>query len=270
MDEFLSTLVTGLQGMLGDTIGKVAIAIVTLIIGFIAISWIQRVLKKVINHSKLDPTLKPFIVSLSSISLKIILIVTVINMAGEATSLVAVLGAASLAIGLAFQGALSNFAGGVLILTLRPFKVGDFIEASSFKGVVEAIHVFNTILVTVDNKVVSMPNGQLSNASIINYTEKTTRRVDMTFGVGYESDIKLVASIIEEVAKQHPLVHQDPEPFVRLSEHADSALIFVCRVWSNTDDYWTIYFDLMAQVKLAFDANKISIPFPQVDVHLDK
>ncbi|PKM54920.1 MAG: mechanosensitive ion channel protein MscS [Firmicutes bacterium HGW-Firmicutes-5] len=270
METIINNIKINFQGALGDTINKVVFAIIVLVIGWIAIGWVLKILKKVLQHSKIDPTLKPFIISLSSISLKVILIVSVINMAGEATSLVAVLGAASLAIGLAFQGALSNFAGGFLILTLRPFKVGDFVETLSHKGTVEAIHVFNTVLITIDNKVITIPNGQLSNASVINYTEKPTRRVDIAFGVGYDADIKLVAQVLESVISSHPLIHEDPAPFIKLAEHGDSALVFQTRSWCNTSDMWTVHYDLMTQVKLAFDENNISIPFPQMDVHFDK
>ncbi|MCF8018679.1 Small-conductance mechanosensitive channel [Petrocella atlantisensis] len=270
METIINNIKINFQGALGDTINKVVFAIIVLVIGWIAIGWVLKILKKVLQHSKIDATLKPFIISLSSISLKVILIVSVINMAGEATSLVAVLGAASLAIGLAFQGALSNFAGGFLILTLRPFKVGDFVETLSHKGTVEAIHVFNTVLITIDNKVITIPNGQLSNASVINYTEKPTRRVDIAFGVGYDADIKLVAQVLESVISSHPLIHEDPAPFIKLAEHGDSALVFQTRSWCNTSDMWTVHYDLMTQVKLAFDENNISIPFPQMDVHFDK
>jgi small conductance mechanosensitive channel len=270
METIINNIKINFQGALGATFNKVIFAIIVLIIGWIAIGWALKIIKKVLKHSRVDPTLKPFIISLSSIALKIILIVSVINMAGEATSLVAVLGAASLAIGLAFQGALSNFAGGFLILTLRPFKVGDFVETLSHKGTVEAIHVFNTVLITIDNKVITIPNGQLSNATVINYTEKPTRRVDMNFGVGYDADITLVAQVLESVISRHPLIHEDPIPFIKLAEHGDSALVFQTRVWCNTSDVWTVHYDLMTQVKLAFDENNINFPFPQMDVHFNK
>lgn len=260
-----------IQKFATESLLDIVIGIVVLIIGLVVIGWIVKIIRKLLEPAKIDKTLKPFIVSLTNISLKIMLVIAVYELiGGKATSFIAVLGAASLAIGLAFQGALSNFAGGVLILSLRPFHVGDYVEVDGHQGIVEAIHVFNTILVTLDNKVVSIPNGSLANTSVINYTEKPERRVDLMFGVGYESDLKLVVSLLEKVAADHPLVMKDPAPFIRLAEHADSSLNFTVRLWCKTDDYWTVYFDVIDQVKTIFDENNISIPFPQMDVHLDK
>ncbi len=256
-----------------ESLANIGIAIILLVFGLIITGWIVKLIRRLLEPAKIDKTLKPFIVSLTNISLKIVLVVTVIQVAGvQATSLVAILGAASLAIGLAFQGALSNFAGGVLILSLRPFHVGDYIVVNGHEGTVEAIHVFNTVIVTLDNKVISVPNGQLAGATVINFSGKPERRVDLNFGVGYESDLKLVKKILEDVASSHPLVLKDKEVFVRLAEHADSSLNFTVRVWieNTTENYWTVYFDLIDQVKTAFDKNDISIPFPQMDVHLDK
>lgn len=267
----MEQLYTTIQSTLGSTIVDIALALVTLILGLIVIAWLMKLIRKSLNKTKLDPTLKPFVGSLISALLKVVLIIGVIEMAGgEATSLVAVLGAASLAIGLAFQGTLSNLAGGVLLLTLRPFHVGDVIESSGHIGKVEAIHIFTTVLVTVDNKVITIPNGQLSNASVVNYTSKPTRRVDFTFGVGYESDLKLVAKLIEGVALANPKVLKDPAPFIRLGEQADSSLNFTVRLWTETANYWDVYFDTIDQVTEVFNENQISIPYPQVDVHMDK
>lgn len=267
MDNFIQTI----QSTLGDTILNIGFAIIILIVGLIVINWVLKLLKKAVEHSKIDPTLKPFINSFSSISLKIILFVTIYQMFDSGTtSIVAIIGAASFAIGLAFQGALSNFAGGVLILSLKPFHIGDYISAQGHEGIVEAIHVFNTVIVSLDNKVISIPNGQLSNTSIINFTEKPTRRVDLSFGVAYGSDLKLVVTLLEQVTKEHALILQDPAPFIKLAEHGDSSLIYTVRSWCNTGDYWTVYFDVINNVKTIFDENNIGIPFPQMDVHLDK
>lgn len=267
----MDTLFTTLQGYLGGAIANVALAILTLIVGLIVIGWILKIVKKAIEPTKLDPTLKPFLISLTSIVLKIVLFISIYErVGGQVVSIVAIMGAASLAIGLAFQGALSNFAGGVLLLSLRPFHVGDFIEVNGKQGVVEAIHVFNTILISLDNKVISVPNGSVAGATIVNYTEKDKRRVDLTFGVSYDSDLRQVAKLIEGVAHDHPKVDQDPAPFVRLGTQGASSLDFTVRLWCNTADYWDVYFDVIEQVTDAFNKNNISIPFPQMDVHLDK
>jgi small conductance mechanosensitive channel len=267
MEDIIKTL----QSYLGETVGGILTAIVALIVGLIVIGWVMKVVRKSINKTKLDETLKPFVGSLISALLKVALIIGVIEVAGfKATSLVAVLGAASLAIGLAFQGTLSNLAGGVLLLTLRPFQVGDVIEATGYTGKVEAIHIFTTQLVTVDNKVIIIPNGQLANASVVNYSSKPTRRVDFTFGVGYESDLKQVAKLLEGVAQANPMVLKDPAPFIRLGEQADSSLNFTVRLWCESANYWDVYFDTIQQVTDVFNDNNISIPYPQMDVHVDK
>lgn len=267
LDNFMVQVQTFLTG----TMINIIIGIVALVVGLMIIGWVTKIIKKALDKSKLDDTLKPFLVSLASISLKILLVLAIYGqLGGETISFVAIIGAASLAIGLAFQGALSNLAGGFLLLSLRPFHVGDYIEVSGHQGVVEAIHIFNTIIITVDNRVISVPNGQVSNASIINYTERPERRVDLTFGVGYECDLKMVVKTLEKVAADHALVLSDPAPFIKLAEHADSSLNFTVRLWCKTEDYWTVYFDIIDQVKTAFDANDISIPYPQVDVHMDK
>lgn len=267
MNSFLLTL----QSYAGDYIVDILIALVVLIVGLWVIRRIVNLVKRLLEASSIDATLKPFLVSVTNVGLKVMLIIGVIGMAGyETTSFIAVLGASSLAIGLAFQGALSNLAGGILLLALRPFHVGDFIEVSGQQGIVEAIHIFNTVLVSPDNKVISVPNGQVAGATTINFTEKDKRRVDMVFGVGYESDLRQVVKIIEGVANNHPKVAQDPAPFVRLGNQGASSLDFTVRMWCSTSDYWDVYFDVMEQVTDAFNRNSISIPFPQMDVHLDK
>lgn len=260
-----------LGGFVGNVIADAILAVVALVVGLIVIGWVVKLTRKALAPAKIDPTLKPFLVSLTNISLKVILFISIYqNVGGEATSIVAILGAASLAIGLAFQGALSNFAGGILLLSLRPFHVGDFIEVGGEEGLVEAIHVFNTILVSRDNKVISIPNGTVAGATIVNHTEKDKRRVDFTFGVGYESNLRQVAKIIEGVAMAHPKVDKTPAPFIRLENQGASSLDFTVRLWCDTDAYWDVYFDIMEQVTDAFNKNGISIPFPQMDVHLDR
>jgi small conductance mechanosensitive channel len=251
-------------------IKSIVFAIVVLIVGLLIIRWITKKVGRIIDKKELDATLKPFIKSVISCILKILLIVAVISILGiETTSFVALFGAAGLAVGLAFQGSLSNFAGGVLILATKPFKVGDYIEANGYSGTVEAIQVLYTDLVTVDNKVIHIPNGSLSNASITNYSEKDTRRVDFQFGAGYEADPAKVVRVLTDIVANHPKTLKEPEPFVRMSEHGDSAVIYTVRVWVKAADYWAVHFDVIEKVKQRFDEEGLSIPYPQMDVHIN-
>lgn len=246
----------------------IILAIVTLIVGLALIRVFVRLLKNQIEKSKLDESLKPFLVSVLSVGMKILLVVSVIGILGiPVASFVAILGAAGLAVGLAFQGALSNLAGGVLLLTMRPFKVGDYIEGGGYSGTVKAIQILYTELITPDNKMIYVPNGVLSNAGIVNYSVHDTRRVDFTFGVGYEADNQLVLTTLKEIVTNHEAVLQDPEPFIRLSAHGDSAVEYVARVWVKSEDYWTVHYDVLEQVKTTFDDVGISIPYPQMDIH---
>ena len=247
---------------------KLILAILTLIIGL----WlINRFVKSTKSHfnSKADPTLGSFIGSLLSAVLKGVLLIAVASMIGiETTSFIAVLGAAGLAVGLALQGSLANFAGGVLILMFKPFKVGDLIEAQGHIGSVKDIQIFNTILTTADNRIVIIPNGALSNSSMININQEVTRRVDFVFGIGYSDDIDKAKSILKNLADQDSRVLKDPEAMIVLSELADSSVNFTVRLWVNTADYWGVYFCMHEAVKKAFDEQGISIPFPQQDVHI--
>jgi len=248
---------------------NIGFAILILVIGLIAIKKILKLLQKGVEKSALDNTLKPFILSMVDISLKVLLAISIIKMLGiDTTSFVAAIAAAGFAVGLAFQGSLSNFAGGVLLLILRPFKAGDFIEVGGNSGVVQAVQILYTELITVDNKVIYIPNGNLSNAEIINYSVKDTRRVDLKFGVGYNEDTDIVITTLKEIVNNHSMVLGDPEPFVRMSEHGDSAVIFTVRVWCKQEDYWTVHFDIIETVKRRFDEENISIPYPQTDVHV--
>jgi len=248
---------------------KLLISLLIVFIGFKAIKWIKSLVSKFLNKSKIDVTLRPFILSMLDIVLKVLIIITAIQQAGvEVTSFVAILGAASFAIGLAFEGALSNFAGGVLLLTLRMFKVGDLVEVSGHTGKVEAINIFNTTLTTFDNKTIIIPNGDLSNSSIINYTSKGTRRLDIEFGVGYEQDIDKVKQVLMDIINNHELVLKEPEPTVVVTGHGDSAVFFTSRTWVLSSDYWALKFDLLEDVKKRFDKEGISIPYPHMDIYL--
>lgn len=249
----------------------IALAIVTLLVGLALIKGGVKLLSRQLFKSKLDESLKPFIISAVSVGLKLLLVVSVVGILGIPTaSFVAILGSFGLALGLAFQGSLSNLAGGVLLLTMRPFKVGDYIEGAGYSGTVKAIQILYTELVTPDNKMIYIPNGNLSNSGIVNYSVNDTRRVDFTFGVGYEVDNHHVLQTLERIILAHPLILIDPEPFMRLSGHGDSAVEYTVRVWTKAEDYWTVHFDLMEKVKTTFDDEKISIPYPQMDIHAIK
>jgi len=248
---------------------KLLLAIVVLIVGNIIIKWFKKVVVKAMERGKVEVSLQRFLVSLISIGLRILLLISVASMIGIATtSFVAILGAATFAIGLALQGSLSNFAGGVLILLLKPFKVGDVIEAQGFVGKVHEIQIFNTLVKTFDNKMIYIPNGSLSNGNITNYSQEPVRRVDMTFGIGYGDDIKKAKDVLNNIVAEDSRVLKDPAPLIAVSNLGDSSVDVAVKVWCDTAEYWNIFFDMQEKVKLAFDEQGISIPFPQTDVHL--
>ena len=249
---------------------KLIIGTLAIVIGFKIINKLSKRFINLAEKRNVDMTLIKFIKSFISYTLKILLVLIIAGSYWklELSGLAAIVASAGGAIGLALQGSLSNFAGGFIILLLRPFKVGDYIQTGQFEGTVEQIGVFYTSLTTIDNKVVLIPNGSLSNGSLVNYSAKDTRRVDLVFAVSYESDILKVRGILKDIVQQHRLVLDYPEPFVGLLEQADSSLNFAVRVWVNTPDYWTVYFDLLEEVKLRFDKEEISIPYPQIDLHL--
>lgn len=248
---------------------KFLAALAILIIGKIVVSSIKKVLVKLLKKRNVDPTIISFVASLTYSALWIFVILAALSQLGvQTTSFMAVIGAAGLAIGLALQGSLSNFASGFLIILFKPFKVGDYVEAGGVSGTIYKITVFTTEYRTIDNKKIIVPNSQIMNGTITNYTSEANRRVDMVFGVGYGSDIKKVRDVLQGIINKHELIQKDPEPFVRLAEMADSSLNFKVRAWTKTEDYWTVYFDLMEQTKIEFDKNEINIPFPQMDVHI--
>lgn len=248
---------------------NVVLAIVTLIIGLWIIKAITRGVEKVMTKRDVDASLIPFLKSLLGAILKIGLFIAVIGMVGiEATSFVAIFGAAGLAVGLALQGTLQNFAGGVIILLLKPFKVGDFIDAVGYMGTVDSIQIFNTFLKTPDNKTIIIPNGQLANSSMTNFSAEPQRRVDWTFGVGYGDDADKTKEVLMELINADERILKDPEPFIALSELADSSVNFVVRVWVNGGDYWGVFFDMNEKVYKKFAEAGLNIPFPQMDVHV--
>ena len=250
---------------------KLLLAIVTLIIGLWIIKLFVRTFGKGMERSKTDASLQRFLLNLVRILLKVMLVISVASMVGiQMTSFIAILGAAGLAVGLALQGSLANFAGGVLILLFKPFKIGDFVDAAGHTGTVKEIQIFNTILKTPDNKTVIIPNGALSNNSITNFSTEPIRRVDMTFGIGYSDDIKKAKETLEAILKSDNRVFSDPAPTVAVSELGDSSVNFAVRPWCNSADYWGVYCDIHEKVKLEFDKEEVSIPFPQQDVHFYK
>lgn len=248
---------------------QIILAIIVLLIGLRLIRFAVKMLNKGFEHRNLDPTLRPFISNLVSWGLKVLLIVSVAGMVGIAnTSFVAVIGAAGLAVGLALQGTLANFAGGVLILIFKPFKVGDLIEAQGFLGVVEEIQIFVTKILTPDNRLVILPNGALSNGSMKNLTAKDHIRVDLVVGIAYDEDIKTARKVLMEAMQNHPKVLAEPAPMVGVDALADSSVNLAIKPWCHPDDYWDVYFDIQEDAKYALDKAGISIPFPQRDVHL--
>ena len=243
-------------------------AIIIWIIGSWVIKMILRALRKGMNKANYDESLKKFLINLSNWILKVILIIVVLGTMGvETTSFAAVIAAAGLAIGLALQGSLGNFAGGVLIMIFKPFKIGDLIEAQGELGVVKEIEIFTTKLTGLSNREIIIPNGALSNGNIINYTSEGTRRVDLVYGVSYDADIKQTKEVLMNVLTSHPKILKDPKPAVTVLELADSSVNFAVRPWCKTEDYWDVYFDVTENVKIELDKAGIEIPYPhQVEI----
>lgn len=248
---------------------QLVLAIVVLLVGLWIVNKVIDGVRAGLDKSNTDPTLAKFLGSLASVILKALLFISVAGMIGiETTSFIAVLGAAGLAIGLALQGSLANFAGGVLILLFRPYKVGDFIDAQGVMGTVAEIQIFTTIIRTGDNKRIIVPNGSISNGIITNFSAEAKRRVDFTFGIGYDDDIKKAKDTLKRIMGEDSRIHADPEPMVVVGELADSSVNFTVRVWVDAGDYWGVFFDTTEKVKLVFDEEGISIPYPQQDVHM--
>lgn len=265
MEKYLDTF----KNLLIEYSPKVLTALVILIVGLLIISLIIKMTKKVMTKRGVDETLQKFLSNLLGWTLKIVLFVSVVAKLGvETTSFAVILAASGLAIGLALQGSLSNFAGGALIMIFKPIKVGDLVEAQGEIGVVKEIEIFTTKIVGLSNKEIIIPNGALSNGNIINYTSLGTRRVDLVFGVSYDADIKQTKEVIMNILTSHPKVLKSPAPSVNVLELADSSVNFAVRPWCNSEDYWDIYFDMTEQVKYDLDSAGIEIPYPhQVEIH---
>ena len=250
---------------------KILIALVIFLIGQLIAKIIARVLGKVLTHTKLDKILVAFIQSLVNALLLVFVIVAALDQLGVNTnSVIAVLGAAGLAIGLALQGSLQNFAAGFMLLIFRPFKGGDFVEAAGTAGIIEKIGIFSTTLHTGDNKEVIIPNGSIYSSNIVNYSKRPTRRIDMIFSIGYEDDIRAARDIIAAILKDEPRILPEPTPLIAVGELAVNSVNFFVRPWVKTDDYWDVKFALTEKIKLAFDANGITIPFPPIHVPSSK
>ncbi|WP_078118954.1 mechanosensitive ion channel family protein [Thiosocius teredinicola] len=248
---------------------KILAALAILLIGRIAAKWIKSIVERTMTRGKTDPMIIGFVGSIVFVGVMVFVVLAALSQLGiQTTSFIAVLGAAGLAIGLALQGSLSNFAAGFLLIIFRPFKVGDFIEGGGTSGIVENIQIFTTTLRTGDNKTVIVPNAKLLDDNIVNYSTKPTRRVDLTVGVAYDADLAEVKKILADIAAKDGRVKADPAPLIAVSELADNSVNLVMRMWADTSDYWGVYFDTTEAVKLRLDEAGIGIPYPQRDVHL--
>tara|TARA_B110000879_G_scaffold212884_1_gene311622 strand:- start:341 stop:1186 length:846 start_codon:yes stop_codon:yes gene_type:complete len=264
----VTSWVTYIRELAETYLPKIALAILTVIVGWWLIGRINHGFKKLLTRKKVDISLVPFLCSMTNATLKVLLFVSVASMVGiETTSFVAVLGAASLAVGFALQGSLANFAGGVLILLFKPFKVGDLIESDGVLGVVQSITVLNTILATPADNTAILPNGQVANNKVLNYTKENNRRVDLTVGIGYDEDIEKAKKVLVEAMKNVPNVLESPAPFVGVLGFGDSSVDLVVRPYAKSAEYWNVYFAANEAIKKALDDNNIEIPYPhQVEI----
>jgi small conductance mechanosensitive channel len=249
-------------------IKNIGLAILYVVLGFIAIGFIKRTLKNFCKKSKrIDKALAQFMVSGVDIVLKILLFIGILSTLGvETASIVAVLGAASLAIGIALQGALSNFASGVMLMVFKPYKADDYIECNDYSGTVYDVNIFSTQLQTIDNKIITIPNSKMVTDPLINYTANEYRRVDITVGVDYDSNIDQVKSVLNSIMQSHSKILPTPEPVARVMELGESSIDFIIRAWTKGEDYWDVRFDLNETIKKTFDRHKISIPYPHITI----
>lgn len=250
---------------------NIAMALTIFVVGKFVIGIVTRLVSKLMLKAGLDNILVAFIRSIIKTVLLLFVVVASLDQLGvDTTSLIALIGAAGLAIGLSLQGTLQNLAAGVMLIIFRPFKGGDFIDAAGVMGTVEKINIFNIVMRTGDNREIIVPNGSIYGGTITNYSARETRRVDMVFGIGYNDDLRKAKEIIKGILDADKRVLADPEPLVAVAELADSSVNFNVRPWCNSSDYWSLYFDTHESIKLAFDEAGISIPYPQMDVHMDK
>ena len=250
---------------------NIAIAIAIVFFGRIVVKWLVKLVRKLMVRANLDPILINFLGGVANAVLMLLVIIAALNQLGiDTTSFIALLGAAGLAVGLALKDSLQNFAAGVMLILFRPFKLGDFIDAGGVTGAVEKITVFSTIMKTGDNREMIVPNGHIYSGAITNYSAKETRRIDMVFGIGYDDDMLKAKIIMEDILQAHELVLDIPAPAVAVAELADSSVNFNVRPWVKSADYWAVRSEIIEKIKLTFDNEGISIPYPQMDVHTDK
>ncbi|ASB49517.1 mechanosensitive ion channel family protein [Alkalitalea saponilacus] len=246
-------------------------AIIVLLIGLQLISWFSKWFRRFLETKSLDASLRPFLRSMLVMLLKVLLVISVMGMVGiQMTSFIAILGAAGLAVGLALSGTLQNFAGGVILLIFKPFKVGDFITASGYSGTVSEIQIFVTILRTPDNKTIILPNGSLATTSLTNFSTLSTRRVDWSYGIAYGDSFDKAKEVLLRLISEDQRILDDPAPFIALGELSDSSVNITVRVWVNASDFWGVFFDMNEKVYNTFPKEGLNIPFPQMDVHLKK
>ena len=271
--DSMTEVAENLQGYLAqngvDVLLQVLAAAAIFFIGRFIANLIANLVHKAMAKAKVDPTLNKFVKNLLYTALLMMVIIAALNKLGVQTgSFIAIIGAAGLAIGLALQGSLSNFAAGVLMIIFKPIRLGDFVEVGGAAGTVKEIGIFNTVLAGIDNVRIIVPNSQVTGGNITNYTVNGTRRVDLVIGVSYEDDIKKAKEVMLGVLKEHPKVLDTPEPFVGVLELADSSVNYAVRPWCKAADYWDVYFDITERVKIELEANGLTIPFPQRDVHM--
>lgn len=245
-------------------------AAIIVFVGRIVVKWLVKMSRKLMVRANLDPILINFFSTIANAILLLFVLIAALDQLGvDTTSMIAVLGAAGLAVGLALKDSLQNFAAGVMLILFRPFKIGDFVEAGGTAGVIESITIFNTIMKTGDNREVIVPNGLIYDDTITNYSAKDTRRIDMVFGIGYDDDLLKAKQLLTDIVTGHEKVMADPAPVIRVSELGDSSVNFDVRPWVAAADYWPVRSELIETIKLAFDENGISIPYPQMDIHFN-
>lgn len=260
-NEFLKWLLSIAPNVIG--------AILILVIGWWLASLLSKYLKKAMTRAKVDAGIISFVYSITKNALRIVVLIsTAAKLGVNVTSIIAALGAASVAVGLALKDSMSNVASGVLIIINKLFHVGDYLEVEDLQGTVSKIEMMNTTLTTIDNKTIVIPNSTLTSTSIINYTSQETRRLDLSYGVGYESNLMEVKNLLRELVEKNTKIHTDPAPVIAVGELQSSCIQIIIKAWCDCDDYWPLYYEMQESVKLLFDAHHISIPYPQTDVHL--
>ena len=271
IEEMLGMKNGELTSVLVDVAIRLAIAFAVLVIGFWVAKKLSLIVSKLLDKKKVDKSLSGFLSSITGMGIKMLVVVTAISQMGvEMTSFIAILGAAGFAVGMAFSGTLSNFAGGVMILFFKPFKIGDYVNMQGEEGVVKEVLIFNTILTTLDNKIIILANSAVANGTIVNFTKAENRRVDWSFGIAYGDDLKIAKALLLKFISEDDRILKNPAPFVGLGELGDSSVNVTTRAWVNHENYWAVFFDMNERVYNEFEAAGLSIPFPQMDVHVKK